>query len=164
MPGNRKLSESHTPKHESVPSPSPSGAKHPLAEHIGYVLRRAQLAVFQDFCKHTAGFGLRPPEYSVLVVLNEMPGLRLRQLSATLGIKPANCVIVIYKLEKRGLIAREKLPVSGRSIKLTLTAKGEALLRQVNKRVDAHRQGLRDRLGEEGVSQLLNLLNRLFEG
>ena len=141
----------------------PAEPEHPLEGHVGYALRRAQLSVFQDFCNSTARYGLRPAEYSVLVVLAQMPGARHHQLSRMLNIQPANCVILIDKLEERGLVAREKLPVSGRAIVLSLTERGEALLRQANKRVDAHRERLRTRLGDKGTKQLLKLLSRLYQ-
>jgi DNA-binding MarR family transcriptional regulator len=138
--------------------------EHPLADHIGYALRRAQVAVFQDFCESTAQFDLRPAEYSVLVILKDKPDMRHNHLARMLAIKPANCVILINNLEERGLVTREKLPVSGRAIVLKLTRRGETLLHQANKKVEEHRQRMRDRLGEEGAAHLLQLLNRLFEG
>ena len=133
-----------------------------LADHIGYALRRAQLAVFQDFRDSTADFGLRPAEYSALVIVGEKPGTRHHELSNLLNIKPGNCVILIDKLEERGLVTRRKLKVSGRAITLSLTAKGTALLRQVNKKVDAHCKRMRDRIGEQELPRLLSLLSRLF--
>ena len=79
-----------------------------------------------------------------------------------LGIRAANCATLINKLEERSLVTREKLPVSGRAILLRLTKEGELLLCLANKQVDAHRQRLRDRLGEEGATQLLKLLTKLY--
>lgn len=141
-------------------APAPTG--HPLEDHVGYALRRAQLAVFQDFCDSTEDLGLRPAEYSILAILGARPGTRHRDLSELLSIKPANCVILIDKLEARGLVVRKKLRVSGRAVALSLTAKGNALLRQANARVDAHRRRIQDRLGADDVMQLLSLLSRLY--
>ena len=42
----------------------------PLAELIGYALRRAQLAVFQDFNRANEAEIIRPVQYSVLKVLH----------------------------------------------------------------------------------------------
>ncbi len=136
---------------------------HPMSDHLGYALRRAQVAVFQDFCESTASFDLRPAEYSVLVILKEMTDVRHNRLARMLEIKPANCATLINKLEERSLVTREKLPVSGRAILLRLTREGDSLLRQATKQVDAHRQRLRDRLGDEGAAQLLRLLNQLYQ-
>ena len=119
-------------------------------------------SVFQDVYECTASFDLRPAEYSVLVILKEMTDVRHNRLARMLGIRAANCATLINKLEERSLVTREKLPVSGRAILLRLTKEGELLLCLANKQVDAHRQRLRDRLGEEGATQLLKLLTKLY--
>ena len=41
----------------------------PLARMVGYALRRAQLAVFDEFMAAFAELGLRPAQYAVLVLL-----------------------------------------------------------------------------------------------
>jgi hypothetical protein len=46
-----------------------------LPEHIGYVVRRAQLAIFKDFIQTLAPVDIRPAQYSVLIVIAENPGL-----------------------------------------------------------------------------------------
>jgi DNA-binding MarR family transcriptional regulator len=141
----------------------PQPGQHPLADHIGYMLRRAQLSVFQDFCQSTEVFGLRPAEYSVLVVLEESPGTRMNHLAKLLGIKPANCAILINKLVQMDLVRRERLAEDSRVINLFLTPVGEILLHGVNKKVTEHRDRLRERLGPGGAEQLLDLLARLIE-
>jgi len=135
---------------------------HPLAGDLGYLLRRVQIAVFQDFRDSTAELRLRPAEYSVLLVLKQYPAMRQNRLAQMLAIKPANCAVLIDKLEKRGCVKREKLPVSGRAIALGITQAGEALLQQANRKVEKHRRRLRKRLGADGEQQLLRLLNRLL--
>ena len=40
-----------------------------LDEHLGYVLRRAQLAGFEAFQRATAGVDITPPRYSALTIV-----------------------------------------------------------------------------------------------
>jgi len=87
-------------------SKEPVHDEHPLSDHLGYALRRAHAAAFQDFCESTASSDLRPAEYSVLVILREMNDVRHSRLARILGIKPANCATLINKLEKRSLVTR----------------------------------------------------------
>jgi DNA-binding MarR family transcriptional regulator len=134
---------------------------HPLSDHIGFVLRRAQLSVFQDFQHAVEGLELTPAGYSVLVILERHPGLRQNRLTELLAIKPANCVTLINGLEKRGLVVREKVKVSGRAVALSLTEAGHALLAEANRQVDAHRARMRERLGEADAALLLSLLHKL---
>ena len=64
----------------------------PLPELIGYVLRRAQLAVFQDFFAAFAPFDIRPAQFSVLTIIERNPGLTQTHVAAALGIKRTNFV------------------------------------------------------------------------
>ena len=134
---------------------------HPLSDHIGFVLRRAQLSVFQDFQQAVDGLDLTPAAYSVLVILGRHPGMRQNKLTDLLAIKPANCVTLINGLEKRGLVVREKVKVSGRAVALSLTEDGQVVLAEADNRVEIHRMRMRERLGEADAARLLALLHKL---
>src|SRR5918999_295288 len=81
-----------------------------LGNMIGYVLRRAQLAVFDDLIATFAELDLRPAQYSVLVLLGEHPGLKQSDVAAALGIQRANFVVLFDGLERRGLARRNAAP------------------------------------------------------
>lgn len=134
---------------------------HPLSDHLGFVLRRAQLSVFQDFQQAVDGLDLTPAAYSVLVILGRHPGIRQNKLTDLLAIKPANCVTLINGLEKRGLVVREKVKVSGRAVALSLTGEGLVVMADADARVEAHLGRMRDRLGAEDSARLLALLHKL---
>jgi hypothetical protein len=48
----------------------------PLGGMVGYALRRAQLAVFDQAIKGFAKLDLRPAQYSVLALIGYSPGLK----------------------------------------------------------------------------------------
>src|SRR5687768_11045878 len=102
----------------------------PLPGLIGYVLRRAQMVVFQDFFRTFARFGIRPAQFSVLTVIERNPGLRQSEVSAALGIKRTNFVGLLNAIEKRGLAERRPAK-DRRSHALYLTPAGEALMRRM---------------------------------
>src|SRR5262245_840414 len=60
-----------------------------LDGHLGYFLRRAQVAVFQDFIRTLAAVDIRPAQYSVLVVIGANAGLSQADVAQTLGIERA---------------------------------------------------------------------------
>src|SRR5690242_3190854 len=60
-----------------------------LANALGYVLRRAQLASFKHFKDTFRTTDLTPAQYSVLMVIDRNPGLKQNQISDALGIKRA---------------------------------------------------------------------------
>ncbi len=75
----------------------------PLAEGLGFALRRAQAAVAEDFSRRFGPEDIRPSQFAVLTVLRQNPGLRQTQVSFALGIKRTNFVPLIDELERRGL-------------------------------------------------------------
>jgi len=56
-----------------------------LPERIGYALRRAQLAVFQDFVQTMAELDVRPAQYSVLLLIGINPGVSQTALGRGAG-------------------------------------------------------------------------------
>src|SRR5262245_40766970 len=96
----------------------------PLAGMVGYALRRAQLAVFDDVITQFAELDLRPAQYSVLVLLGHTPGLKQSDVAAALGIQRANFVVLFDGLERRGLALRSAAPNDRRSYALYLTEEG----------------------------------------
>jgi DNA-binding MarR family transcriptional regulator len=134
----------------------------PLANTVGYVLRRAQLAVFDEVIANFAELGLRPAQYSVLVLLGHTPGLKQSDVAAALGIQRANFVVLFDGLERRGLARRSSAPNDRRSYALHLTDEGEKVLARASA-LEAKLQARLDaKLGRGGREQLLELLGRLI--
>lgn len=128
---------------------------------IGYMLRRAQLAVFQEFARIYAPFGIRPAQYAVLTIIERNPGLKQKDVSEALGIKRANFVAMCDELEKLGLAARRQVATDRRSYALHLTKKGEALMKKLHAANEEHEARLIRRIGEEGRERLIPLLTAL---
>jgi DNA-binding MarR family transcriptional regulator len=135
----------------------------PLDGLIGYALRRAQLAVFDDAIRAFAKLGLRPAQYSVLALIGHAPGLKQSQVAAALGIQRANFVTLLDRLEQRGLARRSAAPNDRRSHALYLTEDGGRVLRRAQAVVAAIEERLDVKLGPGGRAQLLELLRRLSD-
>src|SRR5436853_41040 len=136
----------------------------PLPELIGYVLRRAQLAVFQDFFAAFGPFDVRPAQFSVLTVIERNPGLTQSQVAEALGIKRTNFVGMLDELEKRGLAERRQTARDKRSYALYLTAEGTALMRKLKPVIRAHESRMIDKVGEDGRASLIALLQEIADG
>ena len=105
----------------------------PLGESFGYLLRRAQVAVFQRFFDLFAEFDIRPAQYSTLTVIERNPGLSQTRVADALGIKKANLVAILDALEERGLARRKSIESDRRSHALNLTSKGIALVGRLHR-------------------------------
>ncbi len=134
----------------------------PLPDFIGYPLRRAQIAVFDDFMRLTGAVGLRPGQFSTLIAIDTNPGSKQTDIAAALGIQGTNFVAMINQLEERGLVERRAF--DRRSYALHLTAQGKALLsRALAVQLDQEKT-YEEILGPGGRQLLLGLLARLTAG
>ena len=131
---------------------------------IGYRLRRAQLSVFKNFIAAFEAFDLRPAEYSVLVLIAKNPGRKQTEFAEVLGIKRANFVTLINRLEKRGLTERRVAEGDRRANALHLTPAGVAFVARIRKTQDAFESRYIEKMG--GIEQrdaLFLLLDRLLD-
>jgi DNA-binding MarR family transcriptional regulator len=107
-------------------------------ELIGYVMRRAQIAIFQDFGRTFASFGVRPAQFAALTAIERNPGLKQTEISAALGIKRTNFVAMCDELQTLGLANRRALSNDRRSNALYLTRKGERLTGELRRACRLH--------------------------
>lgn len=133
----------------------------PLTDYIGYWLRRAQVWAMAGFLEAMKELDLRPTQFSVLILINENPGIRQTEVCAALGLQKANFVPLLNELERRGLAVRKVGAPDRRSSALYLTSPGEALLQRANQ-LHAQWEGqIAARLGTRGQEQLRELLQKL---
>ena len=128
-------------------APEPSIDLGRLGDSVGYLLRRAQVAVFQRFFELFAEVDIRPAQYSALTVIERNPGLSQTRLAEALGIKKTNLVALIDGLEARGLARRASAKGDRRLHALFLTPKGAAFVGRLH-RIDAE--------VERAISQVLD--------
>jgi DNA-binding MarR family transcriptional regulator len=133
----------------------------PLAGMVGYALKRAQLAAFDEATQGFAELDLRPAHYSVLALVGHAPGRKQSHVAAALGIQRANFVVLIDGLERRGLAERRPVPSDRRSHALHLTREGKRVLARANALVAGVEANLNAKLGAGGRARLLDLLWRL---
>ena len=132
-----------------------------LPRLVGYHLRRAQLAVFQDFARAVGTGELTPGQFGVLIVVERNPGLSQTRLGQTLGIDRSTLVAVIDRLEARGLVERADAPRDRRSYALYISGAGRALLTELAARVRAHDDHVAGGLDADEKASLIALLRRI---
>lgn len=132
-----------------------------LTDHIGYVVRRAQLAIFKDFIQTLAPVDIRPAQYSVLIVIDRNPGLTQAELGRALAIKRANLVGMLNELERRKLARRVASPSDKRSHALYLTATGHQMLARYHKLALEHEKRASRTLDAGEKRLLIELLARI---
>jgi DNA-binding MarR family transcriptional regulator len=166
-PSNR--SKRRTPPAARAEPPADNGAPRDvdvgrLKERLGYVLRRAQIAVFQDFFASFAEHDIRPAQYSTLAIIEANPGLSQTQVADALGIQKTNFVAMIGALETRGLVRREPSPTDRRTYRLFLTPRGEALVGELHGVAEAHDRRIAEVIGQKAFDGLFGPLRAMADG
>jgi len=132
-----------------------------LPDLLGYHLRRAQVAVFQNFAEVIGTSDLTPGQFGVLVVIDANPGLSQTQLGNTLGMDRSTVVAMIDRLEHRELVLRQASPFDRRAHALHLSAHGKAALGRLLASVRVHERAITRGLSASEQTTLIQLLARV---
>ena len=144
-----------------IPKPGPSAAFGLLPDLLGYHLRRAQQAVFQDFASSLDDAEVTPGQFGVLALIDANAGLSQTRLAEILGIDRSTLVGVIDKLEGQGLVERAARPNDRRSHALKLSDDGAARFRALAKQVKRHEARMARQLSPGERKTLIQLLQKI---
>ena len=129
---------------------------------LGYQLRLAQRAIFDDFADAMGGLEVSPGLFGMLVIIEANPGLKQSELAHAAQLDRSSLVPALDKLEARRLVARRASSEDRRVNGLWLTSEGSALLRQLKQRVARHEQRLARSLTTTERETLVALLQRIL--
>ena len=129
-----------------------------LDQFTGYVVRRAQVWIFQDFKRALRELDMTPAQFSVMKIVAANPGIAQARVAEILYIERARLVQMLDRLEASRLIDRTRSAIDRRSHALHLTAEGARLLERLEERIEAHERNVVARIGAKGKSDLLRLL------
>lgn len=129
---------------------------------LGYQLAQATIATTRVFSERVGGpFELRPVEFTILTLVQENPGVSARQLADALAVTPPNITMWIDKLERRGLIERERSTTDRRAQHIRATTEGARLARQAVERVIEGEQATLATLSPAERAMLVELLHKV---
>ena len=144
------------------PQDQPEKLDSALNNLVGYVMRRVQMQLTQHLSSRLEEHDIRPAQFTALSIIEQSPGLMQADLAKALAIEPPQAVLMVNKLESRGLAMRIRSNPDKRSYGLFLSKAGEQLLKQLK---DLAVQSDRDStaaLSDAEREQLLALLNKLY--
>ena len=144
--------------HEAIPGPLASPLASLLDGQLGYVLRRASMAMMADLVARLRPIGLSVGEASFLLLIGANPGCRQSDVGRALAIKRANLTPLVARMKARDLV--HDAPIDGRSRSLTLTEPGMALCDRARKCVTASNRKFRKLLDldEKALLQALGAI------
>lgn len=133
-----------------------------IEESLGYLVNYAARAFSRELSPRLAAHGARMGQWAVLMFLWAQDGQTQRELSRKVAIEDATMVRTLDRMERDGLVRRERNPRDRRQIKIFLTEKGWALRDTlVPEAIEGNRSASR-RLSEDDQRQLLDLLGRVI--
>lgn len=131
-----------------------------LSNHVGFHLRLAQLAVFENIGRAMKDIDVTPAIFSVLEVLHENDGITQSRLAAAVHLERSSVVPLLDKLSKRGLVERRASTTDRRHNHLHLTDAGRALLAEATARAAQHEKEVCKPFTIAEKKLLLELLGR----
>jgi DNA-binding MarR family transcriptional regulator len=129
-----------------------------LNGHLGYFVRRLQVAIFKDFIRVLTSMKLRPAQYSVLVLVEANPGSSQAAIGRALNIERARLARLLHELERRKWVKRRIASGDGRSHSLFLTGYGEKALARIKTLAARHESELAAAIGHKRRMLLMDLL------
>lgn len=134
-----------------------------LTNSLGFLLRLAQVRVFNAFYDRLSRHNLRPGEFTVLWVIGLNPGLKQGSIARRLSIKPAHMTKLIQRMVADGYVERDIPAEDRRAVHLSLTPEGQKFVERYRSEfLEFHREERSD-LSEGEHAELMRLL-RKFTG
>lgn len=146
-----------SPNHEVVPEESR------FLSMAGYLLRRCHqigVAIFLDECRAS---DLTPLQFSVLSALDGFGPMDQARLGGVAALDRTTIVVVLTKLEERGMITREPSEKDKRAKIVSITDTGRQILADVMPNVEESQRRLLGPLNVREQAQLIALLGKLAE-
>lgn len=135
----------------------------PLADRVGYRIRRAYGRVFQTFNQMFEPLNIAFGQYSVLELIEKNPGVNQMSLAEASGIDRTTVVPIINRFVRLGWVRRTRRTEDRRMYSLRVTAAGQAILDRALSLIEAHEQQLVRDLSPSEREQLVELLARVSD-
>ncbi|MDZ3992702.1 homoprotocatechuate degradation operon regulator HpaR [Pseudomonas sp. Teo4] len=120
--------------------------------------REAAMAFFRPLLNE---HDLTEQQWRVIRILKQQGELESHQLAHQACILKPSMTGVLSRLERDGLVRRQKTAQDQRRVFVSLTASGEACFESMREGMEANYLKIQAQFGEEKLQQLLALLNDL---
>lgn len=128
----------------------------------GFLLSRVGAAVRAGFHEVLGGWGIRPLQYVILLVLDTSGGVSQQELCSATGIDSGNMVELLDRLEALEYASRARDPRDRRRHVVTITPHGHSALIELRQAVQEYTSGFLSPLTEPERHQLSSILGKLY--
>lgn len=138
-------------------------SEHPMADRLGYLLKRAQHALRTSMDEKLSPLGLTAPQYNVLSAVQVQPGISNAALARAAFVTAQSMQGIVANLERGGLVQREPHPVHGRIRTTALTKEGSEVLARAHEALAGVEQTMTTGMKQNEITFLRSLLRRCAE-
>lgn len=137
----------------------------PIREEVGLNLRVAVALLDSKFNKTIEPYGITAVQYNVLRILKGVypEGHARCDIASRMVERASDITRIIDRLEKQGLVERDRTNEDRRISITRITDKGIEILNKLNKIVEQEHKAHTKNLTEEECKQLSVLLEKLYE-
>lgn len=149
-------------KHDAAASAAQALDQSCLQHVLGYQLARADVPTKKVFFKHLGQpLGLRPVEFTILMLIAHNDQVTQKQLSQTLAVSAPNITALLDRLAERGLLTRVRSETDRRLQHIHLTEAGHALACRADEVSRTMEHDLMRHLSEAEQAILMELLQKV---
>jgi DNA-binding MarR family transcriptional regulator len=134
--------------------------EHPMANRLGYVLKRAQHALRTSMDERLGHLGLTTAQFNVLSAVQQQPGISNASLARGSFVTAQSMLGIVANLEKTGLLRRTPHEIHGRIMQSELTPKGTEMLVSAREAIDKVEKRMTVGFTPEEIRHLLSMLQR----
>jgi len=131
-----------------------------LDEHIGFHLRLAQDVSFRAYARQAGAPHLKPGRFAAMTVIKNNPGISQIALGRAISRDKSTITPMVRELVSLGLVERVPSTIDRRSMTLTLTSAGDAMLDDLARAAEAHDRRLDEVVGDQ-KAVLIELLKKI---
>lgn len=133
-----------------------------LDEILGFHLRMANVALYQDYSSAMGDLGLTQKQFAVLELIAANPKVSQIDIANQLSMDRATMMALVNRLESRNLLERKPSSVDRRRQELLLTANGIEVLKQARNIQEQHELRFTERFSPEELEVFIGSLKRIY--
>jgi DNA-binding MarR family transcriptional regulator len=133
-----------------------------LTESLPYLLNRVGVRMGELFSHRLESYGVTLPMYRVMAALWETPGQRLNDLSDMTTIELSTLSRLIGTMEKMKIVSRSRLENNARTVAITLTDSGHALVEELMPIAQHFEQVAVSKLSPSALKALKKALTEIY--
>lgn len=132
-----------------------------MSEELGYLIKQVQHDLRKKMDSSLSNIELTTPQYAVLTMLHEYPGLSNADLARKSFVTPQTMNLIVRNLESRNIVTRTSSKTHGKKIETNISETGQSLLDKANDIVLSSGDDIFKRLSEGEAETLSLLLKKL---